>query len=79
MSATEPLEPHARHILETIANGDAPPGASCADAYAVSVAISLKRIADRLEAVTLVGQTAERSWGQVNVGADCNCNVSLNG
>lgn len=43
----------------------------------LSIAISLKRIADRLEGIsTLFG---DGSMGQLNVGADVNANVSLNG
>lgn len=49
----EMIEPHAKFILDSIADGVAPQGTTCMEALTVSIAISLKRIADMLDGTTL--------------------------
>jgi len=50
---SDPFEPKAQSLLNAIGDGSAPEGLTCADAYQVSIAISLKRIADVLDGTTL--------------------------
>jgi hypothetical protein len=42
------IEPQGEFVLGAIANGQAPEGTTCSEAYTVSIAVSLKRIADAL-------------------------------
>ena len=44
----EPFEPIAQEYLNAIGRGEAPQSATCEEAYALSAAVSLKRIADAL-------------------------------
>lgn len=45
----EMLEPHAKAILDAIADGRAPASMTASEAISISIAISLKRIADALD------------------------------
>jgi hypothetical protein len=42
------IEPQGDFVLGAIAHGEAPEGTTCIEAYTVSIAVSLKRIADAL-------------------------------
>lgn len=54
----EILEPAAQSYLNSIGRGDAPATATCAEAYGLSTAISLKRIADALDRYALAAELA---------------------
>jgi hypothetical protein len=42
------IEPQGDFVLGAIGSGEAPEGTTCIEAYTVSIAVSLKRIADAL-------------------------------